>query len=87
MCVVCVCGGSKSFSPSQIFSVVADVDRYKEFLPWCKDSIVLQRRGTRIVADLIVGFQLFEERYTSAIVLVPNKSVNVRKKETLARAL
>lgn len=34
------------YSSSQLYAVVADVARYKEFVPWCQDSVV--RRTTRL---------------------------------------
>ena len=56
------------FSQQQMFDVVADVDSYKHFVPWCQES-----RVTKIVddhnfeADLQVGFKMFCERYTSKV--------------------
>lgn len=57
-----------AFSPSELFSVVADVDSYEEFVPWCRQSCVTRRLGGgKYEADLVVGFQMFREKYTSVV--------------------
>src|SRR5271170_3091938 len=53
------------YTPEQLFALVADIERYPEFLPWC------------IVADLIIGFKLFRERFTSRVVLDPPGKIDV----------
>jgi coenzyme Q-binding protein COQ10 len=48
---------------------VAGVERYPEFLPWCVASRVKSRDGNTLIADLVIGFKMIRERYTSRIVL------------------
>jgi coenzyme Q-binding protein COQ10 len=55
------------YSPFQLFELVADVERYPEFLPWCLGARVRKRDGPEILADLIIGFKVFRERYTSRV--------------------
>ena len=43
------------YSASDMFSLVADVDRYKEFLPWCVGSRILGREKSDILAVIEVG--------------------------------
>lgn len=57
-----------AYSPAEMFSVVADVDSYEEFVPWCRQSCVTRRLGNgKYEADLVVGFQMFREKYTSVV--------------------
>jgi coenzyme Q-binding protein COQ10 len=57
-----------AFSPAEMFSVVADVDSYEEFVPWCQKSCVTRRLGSgKYEASLVVGFQMFREEYTSVV--------------------
>ncbi|EEY63825.1 uncharacterized protein PITG_02322 [Phytophthora infestans T30-4] len=58
-----------------MFDVVADVDRYNEFLPFCVESRVLRRPNDNVMeAALRVGFKLFTESYTSRVLMIrPNK--------------
>jgi coenzyme Q-binding protein COQ10 len=57
------------YTPEQLFELVADVERYPEFLPWCRASRVTSREGDVIHADLVIGFKLFRERFTSRVTL------------------
>lgn len=51
------------YTPEQVYDVVANVEEYKEFVPWCVRSVVLSRPGpNRMEAELEVGFQMFSER-------------------------
>lgn len=55
------------YSPEQLFDLVADVARYDEFLPWVTAVRVRSSSETEMVADLIVGFKAFKERFTSRV--------------------
>lgn len=59
---------------SDMFDLVADVERYPQFVPLCKALKVRQRidepEGVQIiVADMTVSFKLIEERFTSRVTL------------------
>jgi coenzyme Q-binding protein COQ10 len=56
-----------AYSPEQLFELVADVARYDEFLPWVVAVRVRSSSETETVADLIVGFSAFKERFTSRV--------------------
>ena len=56
------------YSPEQMFELVADVEHYDEFLPWVVAVRVRSSSETEAVADLVVGFQAFKERFTSRVV-------------------
>ena len=56
------------YSPEQLFDLVADVGRYDEFLPWVVAVRVRSSSATETVADLVVGFNAFKERFTSRVV-------------------
>lgn len=55
------------FSREQLFDLVAAVDRYPEFLPWCRAARVTQRQQDHIRAELVVGFKIFRERFTCEV--------------------
>lgn len=57
------------FTPEQMFNLVADVESYPEFLPWCVATRIRRRDGDVLTVDLIIGFKLFRERFTSRVVL------------------
>jgi coenzyme Q-binding protein COQ10 len=56
------------YSPEQLFDLVADVARYDEFLPWVVAVRVRSSSPAETVADLVVGFSAFKERFTSRVV-------------------
>jgi ribosome-associated toxin RatA of RatAB toxin-antitoxin module len=48
--------------------VVADVERYKDFVPWCKQSTIVQHISpTQMNVELVVGFKYLTERYISHV--------------------
>ena len=55
------------YTPEQLFDLVADVARYDEFLPWVVAVRVRSSSETETVADLVVGFNAFKERFTSRV--------------------
>jgi coenzyme Q-binding protein COQ10 len=62
------------FTPDQMFDLVAAVDRYPDFLPWCLAARIRKRDGNEITADLVIGFKLIRERFTSRVLLSrPNR--------------
>jgi coenzyme Q-binding protein COQ10 len=57
------------YRPEQLFDLVADIERYPEFLPWCVAARVRSRDDNAIVADLVIGFKMVRERFTSRVKL------------------
>ena len=46
--------------------MVAEVDKYKDFVPWCQRSVVTDKTDpNNVYAELEVGFRMFVERYAS----------------------
>jgi coenzyme Q-binding protein COQ10 len=57
-----------NYSPEQLFDLVADIERYDEFLPWCLNSRFRSKESdTLVVAELIIGFKMFRERFVSKV--------------------
>nr|XP_046272176.1 coenzyme Q-binding protein COQ10 homolog, mitochondrial [Scatophagus argus] len=63
------------YTPEQMYSVVASVDQYQHFVPWCKKSRVIKRRNGNIQTELEIGFPPIVERYTSEVTVIPNHKV------------
>ncbi|XP_051570650.1 coenzyme Q-binding protein COQ10 homolog, mitochondrial-like [Myxocyprinus asiaticus] len=64
-----------SYSPDQMYNVVANVDQYQQFVPWCKKSKVTRSRNGDMRAQLEIGFPPIVERYTSEVTVIPNHQV------------
>jgi coenzyme Q-binding protein COQ10 len=63
------------FTPRQMFDLVADVERYPEFLPLCEALTVRcrEREGDLdvLIADMTVGYKAIRETFTSRVRLDP----------------
>ena len=69
-------------TPSNLFKLVSDVQRYPEFLPWCLGARVRKNRKNNFEADLIIGFKIYKEIYSSEISLDNiNKKIIVNYKD------
>jgi coenzyme Q-binding protein COQ10 len=55
------------YTPEQLFELVADVGNYDQFLPWVVAVRVRSSSETETLADLVVGFNAFKERFTSRV--------------------
>jgi coenzyme Q-binding protein COQ10 len=66
-----------AYSQDKLFALVADVERYPEFLPWCIGSRVTRREENVIWADLIVGFKMIREQFTSKVTLMAPDRIDV----------
>lgn len=64
-----------AYTPRQMFDLVADVDRYPEFLPLCEGLVVSSRvrEGERevLIASMTVGYKAIRETFTSRVTLDP----------------
>ena len=65
------------YTPEQLFVLVADIERYPEFLPWCVGARIRSAGRDLVVADLIIGFRMFRERFTSRVSLSPPGRIDV----------
>src|SRR5437764_1451515 len=58
-----------------IYAIVADVERYPEFVPWCAGLRILAHEpmpwGEVLWAETLVGYKALRERYTSRVELEP----------------
>lgn len=70
------------YTREQLFGLVADVERYPEFLPWCLGCRITKRvDANNILADLIIGYKVFREKFTSKVHLTPNDAIRVEYME------
>ena len=69
------------YTREQLFDLVADIERYPEFLPWCVGARIRERRGNEIVGDLLIGYKMVRERFTSRVVLSRPDRIDVTYSE------
>lgn len=56
------------YSAEQMFDLVADVGSYGQFLPWVVATRVKSDDGHEMVADMLVGFKMLREKFTSRVI-------------------
>jgi ribosome-associated toxin RatA of RatAB toxin-antitoxin module len=66
------------YAAEQMFELVADVDRYREFLPWCGDSRVLRRDDDVIEACILVSKAGIERSFTTRNRMQRGKMMEMR---------
>ena len=61
------------YTAEQMYAVVAAIDRYPEFLPWCSKLIVRKREKEGdveyVTAEMFVSYLALQERYVSRVQL------------------
>lgn len=66
------------FGTSEMFAVVADIEKYPEFVPGCAGLRILEREATdhleTIIAEMTVSFGGLRETYTSKVTLDKNEN-------------
>ncbi|WP_319531750.1 type II toxin-antitoxin system RatA family toxin [uncultured Cohaesibacter sp.] len=64
-------------SAEKMYALVADIERYPEFVPLCQSLHVRGRRATDegeiMVADMTVAYKMIRESFTSKVTLTPQK--------------
>ncbi|KAB2728418.1 type II toxin-antitoxin system RatA family toxin [Brucella anthropi] len=63
----------------QMFGLVADVEKYPQFLPMCEALSVRSRKErdgkSLLIADMTVGYKLIRETFTSQVLLKSEENV------------
>ncbi len=65
------------FSADSMFELVADIERYPDFLSWCHASELYQSSETEMVASLTLGIAGFSHSITTLNSLKQGKSINM----------
>lgn len=66
------------FSALQMYELVADVERYPEFLPWCTGARVLERQEESVLASLSLARGRARASFTTRNTLAPGRFLEMR---------
>ncbi len=61
----------------ELFALVADVEKYPEFIPWISSCHILKREGAAVWVDMIFGLGPLQYRFTSKGVLDPPRRIDI----------
>ena len=65
------------YAPDAVYGLVADVERYPEFLPWCTTSRILARDGNAVIVSLGFASGLARASFTTRNSQDPGHSVTM----------
>lgn len=64
-------------SAEEMFALVADIERYPEFLPMCEALTIRSRKeqdgNILLIADMSIGYKLVRESFTTQVYLRPQE--------------
>ena len=57
-----------------LYKIVLDIEKYSEYIPWCKKIIIKTRSKNEMLADMIVCYRYFlPQKFTSHVMFDSNK--------------
>ena len=65
-----------NFSDKQMFDLIIDIEKYPEFLPWCKSTNIYDKNTNIFYSDMEVGFNLIKEKFTSKVTVIESKKIH-----------
>jgi len=65
-------------SAEQMFALVADIESYPRFLPWCRAATVDERSAGRAQATLSVGMRGLKQTFSTRNELHPPEAMDMR---------
>lgn len=61
----------------KMFELVAGVEDYPKFLPWCSDARILERKGDIIQARLSVSYLMVKQSFTTKNTEIKNQAIHM----------
>ena len=58
-----------------LYNIVLDIEKYPDYIPWCKDIIIKSIKDNEIVADMVVNYKFFPEQIFSSHVTFDKKKL------------
>jgi coenzyme Q-binding protein COQ10 len=71
------------YSASQLFDLVADVERYPEFLPWVLESRIRWRKDQTIFVDMTIGLGPLRKQFSSVGLLTRPQRINITSSDSI----
>jgi len=65
------------YTPRQLFDLVVDIERYPEFLPWCRAARIVERGEDEFLGELVISFHHMSESYTSRVTMQAPGAIDV----------
>ena len=57
-----------NYAAKDLFNIVLDIEKYPEFIPWCKAINIISKSKNEIIADMIVKHKFYiAQKFTSHV--------------------
>ena len=66
------------YNACEMYSLANDVDRYQDFLPWCKTSKVVEKSASKIQATIEIAYKGFNSSFTTRNTLIEDQLIEMR---------
>ena len=66
------------YRATEMYALVADVEHYPEFLPWCADATVHYRRGREVRASLVIARGPIRKSFTTLNRMTSRQSIELQ---------
>jgi len=73
------------YSPEQLFDLVANVERYPEFIPWMIATRVRRRTDRFILTDLTIGTGFFQKQFSTEATLDRPHLITISSRDPMFR--
>ena len=73
------------YTPSQLFDLIVDVERYPEFMPWIVDTRVRRRVDNVMYTELTVGKGPLRKHFSTIAVLDRPHRVDITSRDSMFR--
>ncbi len=65
------------YTPEMMFALVADIERYPEFLPWCRSVQVRSRELDAVVVNVEFSYHGVRQTFTTRNQMTPPHTLNI----------
>ena len=66
------------YSAHRMFSLVADIPSYSEFLPWCSGARVVSAQGDEVIAAVDIAYSGVHKTFTTRNLMQRDKIIEMR---------
>lgn len=67
-----------SHTAAEMYKLVADIESYPQFLPWCGSTQVLHRSDEQVEARIEIAYKGIHKSFTTRNILQPGKSMEMQ---------
>ncbi len=69
------------YSAEEMYALVADIPRYREFLNWCDAATVISEQGDTVTASIMILFKGLKKKFTTKNTMKPYESITMKHVE------